>query len=137
MSGENKASLLCRGGARAGACFPLRDGVTRVGRAPDNDAVIDGPDAAVVSQYHCEIARDGAGFRVRDANSRNGTWVNGVRAAESMVGAGAVLRLGQQGPEFDCSGGGGGTAGGNGGTAVGGLGDGGGRGRHPRGNAHG
>jgi soluble lytic murein transglycosylase-like protein len=100
MSVGNKASLLCRGGARAGASFPLRDGVTRVGRAPDNDAVIDGPEAAIVSQYHCEIVPDGAGFRVRDCNSRNGTWVDGERVEDAALGPASILRLGQQGPEF-------------------------------------
>ena len=97
----NKASLLCRGGARAGACFPLRDGVTRVGRAPDNEAVIDGPETAMVSQYHCEIVREGEGFRVRDCNSRNGTWVDGERVEEAVLGPSAILRLGQHGPEFE------------------------------------
>src|SRR6516165_8147152 len=101
MPEGNKASLLCRGGARAGTCFPLRDGVTRVGRAPDNDAVIDGPEAAVISQYHCEIVREGEGFRVRDCNSRNGTWVDGERVEEAALGPSSILRLGQQGPEFE------------------------------------
>jgi pSer/pThr/pTyr-binding forkhead associated (FHA) protein len=101
MPEGNKASLLCRGGARAGACFPLGDAVTRVGRAPDNDAVIDGPEAAIVSQYHCEIVREGEGFRVRDCNSRNGTWVDGERVEEAALGPSSILRLGQQGPEFE------------------------------------
>jgi pSer/pThr/pTyr-binding forkhead associated (FHA) protein len=72
-----------------------------VGRAPDNDAVIDGPEAAVISQYHCEIVREGEGFRVRDCNSRNGTWVDGERVQEAPLGPASVLRLGQQGPEFE------------------------------------
>ena len=101
MQEGNKASLLCRGGARAGVCYPLRDGVTRVGRAPDNDAVIDGPETAMVSQYHCEIVREGEGFRVRDCKSRNGTWVDGERVGEAALGPKSVLRLGQQGPEFE------------------------------------
>jgi pSer/pThr/pTyr-binding forkhead associated (FHA) protein len=101
MPEGNKASLLCRGGARAGVCFPLRDEVTRVGRAPDNDAVIDGPETAVVSQYHCEIVRAGDGFRVRDCKSRNGTWVNGERVEEVALAPSSVLRLGQEGPEFE------------------------------------
>lgn len=94
------ASLLCRSGARAGARFRLLDGVTRLGRAPDNEAVIDGPDAATVSLYHCEVFRDGDGFRVRDRNSTNGTYVDGERVEEAPLPPSAVLRLGQQGPEF-------------------------------------
>ncbi len=94
------ASLLCRSGARAGARFRLRDPVTRLGRAPDNDAVIDGPDAATVSLYHCEISREDDGFRVRDRNSTNGTYVDGVRIDDAPISPSAILRLGQLGPEF-------------------------------------
>lgn len=106
MSGEaaadssSNASLLCRAGARAGVRFPLCGGVTRVGRAPDNDAVIDGPDAATVSLYHCEIRREGDAFRVRDCDSTNGTWIDGERIADATLGLSAILTLGQQGPAF-------------------------------------
>ena len=58
-----KAWLLARSGSLAGTRFALTDGTTRVGRAPDNDAVIDGPDAVTVSAYHLEISRDGSGWR--------------------------------------------------------------------------
>jgi hypothetical protein len=92
--------VLCRTGARAGVQFPVRDGATRVGRAPDNDAVIDGPDAATVSLYHCEIVREGDAFRVVDHNSTNGTWVNGERVTDGPLDRTGVLRLGQEGPEF-------------------------------------
>jgi membrane-bound lytic murein transglycosylase D len=95
-----QAWLLCRSGACAGMRFALRDGTLRIGRAPDNEAVIEGPDAATVSSHHCEIERDGEGFRVRDRNSTNGTWVDGERVTESPLPPSAVLRLGQQGPEF-------------------------------------
>ena len=94
------ASLVCRAGARAGARFPLGPELTRIGRAPDNDAVIDGPDAGTVSLYHCEILRSAEGFRVRDCNSTNGTWLDGERITDAPIGTDAVLRLGQQGPEF-------------------------------------
>jgi pSer/pThr/pTyr-binding forkhead associated (FHA) protein/soluble lytic murein transglycosylase-like protein len=94
------AWLLLRSGPSAGARFPLRDGATRVGRAPDNDAVIDGPDAATVSLYHLEILKDGASCRVRDLNSTNGTWVNGERIDEAEVSLPATIRLGNSGPSF-------------------------------------
>jgi soluble lytic murein transglycosylase-like protein len=95
-----QAWLLLRSGASAGKRFALRDGATRVGRAPDNDAVIDGPDCATVSLYHLEILKDGAAYRVRDLNSTNGTWVDGERVAEAEVSLPAVIRLGNAGPEF-------------------------------------
>ena len=96
----SNATLLCRTGARAGSRFPLRDGITRVGRAPDNDAVIDGPEAVMVSQYHCEILREGEGFRVRDCKSTNGTWIDGERVDDGAISPSTLVRLGQQGPEF-------------------------------------
>src|SRR3954447_6802025 len=99
-AGSTNVWLLCRSGACAGARFPLRDGTIRVGRAPDNDAVIDGPDAATVSLYHCEIVREDEGCRVRDRESTNGTWVDGERVTEAPITPAAVVRLGQQGPEF-------------------------------------
>jgi soluble lytic murein transglycosylase-like protein len=95
-----RVSLVCRSGARAGARFPLREDVTRVGRGPDNDAIVDGPDAVTVSLNHCEILRDGDGFRVRDLGSTNGTWLDGQRVTEADLPLSGVLRLGQQGPEF-------------------------------------
>lgn len=97
------ASLVCRNGARAGVRFALRDGVTKVGRGPDNDAVIDGLDAGSVSLHHCEIVRQGDGFLVRDAGSTNGTWVDGERVTEAPLTPSSTLRLGQQGPEFGIS----------------------------------
>jgi hypothetical protein len=97
---SSNATLLCRTGARAGARFPLRHGITRVGRAPDNDAVIDGPEAIMVSQYHCEILRESEGFRVRDCNSTNGTWIDGERVDDAPISPSTLVRLGQQGPEF-------------------------------------
>jgi pSer/pThr/pTyr-binding forkhead associated (FHA) protein len=96
-----KAWLLSRSGPYAGARFPLPPGITRVGRAPDNDAVIDGADCAGVSLYHLENQRDdGGACRVRDLGSTNGTWVNGERITEAEVSLPAQVRLGASGPEF-------------------------------------
>ncbi len=95
-----KAWLLARSGPAAGTRFPLPEGTTRVGRAPDNDAVVAGPDAVTVSGYHLEIHRDAKGCRVHDLESTNGTWLNGERVTEAEVSFPAVIQLGNQGPEF-------------------------------------
>jgi DNA-binding response OmpR family regulator len=55
--------------------FPLAKQVTRIGRAADNDIVLDDPR---VSRLHAEVMRHGHRFVVEDARSRNGTFVNGV-----------------------------------------------------------
>ena len=95
-----KAWLMSQSGPSAGTRFPMPDGTLRIGRAPDNDVVIDGPDCAMVSLNHVEITRDGDGWRLHDLNSTNGTWLNGERVTDAEVTQPAVLRLGSQGPEF-------------------------------------
>jgi hypothetical protein len=47
---------------------------SRLGRAPDNDLVID---HVSVSLHHCEVALDGSDLTVRDLKSTNGTYLDG------------------------------------------------------------
>lgn len=95
-----KAWLVSRSGPSAGNRYLLPDGVTRVGRNPDNDIVIGGPEAAVVSLYHLEIAKERTGCRVRDLGSTNGTYLNGERISAAELRAHEVIQLGNEGPEF-------------------------------------
>ena len=97
---RTNAWLLSRSGPQAGTRFPMPDGTIRIGRAPDNDLVVDGAEAATVSLYHAEISKDSMSCRVRDLDSTNGTWVNGERITEAEISPPAVIRLGSQGPEF-------------------------------------
>ncbi len=99
MSTPAKPWLLARSGGLSGTRFPLA-GLTRIGRAPDNDVVVRGSDAPTVSLYHAEIRIDGQSYRVRDLESTNGTWLNGKRITEAELTPGAVIQLGTQGPEF-------------------------------------
>ncbi len=92
-----KGWLVCRSGPLAGTRFPIPQGTTRVGRAPDNDAVIND---ATVSLYHLQLRRERDSCRVRDLDSTNGTWLNGERITEAEVPPSGVLKLGTQGPEF-------------------------------------
>lgn len=49
--------------------------ITRIGRADDNDIVLDDQ---LVSSYHAEVrGSESIGFEIVDLNSRNGTMVNG------------------------------------------------------------
>jgi len=58
------------------AQWSLQRDVTRIGRWPDNDIVVND---RWTSRYHAEIRREGIGYSVHDLGSKNGTLVNGQR----------------------------------------------------------
>lgn len=62
-----------------------------IGRALDNDIVIGD---ASVSRHHAAIEANGAGYRVVDLDSQNGSFVNGQRIAEAPLTDGAAVRFG-------------------------------------------
>ncbi|MBS2019210.1 MAG: sigma 54-interacting transcriptional regulator [Deltaproteobacteria bacterium] len=47
-----------------------------------------------VSRAHAKISRDGEGWKVEDLESRNGTFVNGVKISSSRLADGDELRVG-------------------------------------------
>lgn len=68
----------------------LRDGVTRIGSAPDNDIVLTG-----LAPQHAEIRRESGRYLIYDLGSRR-TWVNDTQvAAVHMLKDGFRLQLGQ------------------------------------------
>lgn len=69
-------------------------GVTRVGRGPKNDLVIQGADAGSVSLEHLEISRDGSQFHIRDLDSTNGTYLNGERVSKPSLSARPPIWIG-------------------------------------------
>ena len=70
----------------------LKLGVTRVGRAVDNDVVINHPS---VSGRHCEIELNPERITLRDCNSTNGTFIDGKPIKEARLEPGQRLKLGQ------------------------------------------
>ncbi len=66
-------------------------GRVSIGRALDNDIVV--ADASV-SRHHAAIEANGAGYRVVDLGSQNGSFVNGQRIAEAPLTDGAAVRFG-------------------------------------------
>jgi pSer/pThr/pTyr-binding forkhead associated (FHA) protein/soluble lytic murein transglycosylase-like protein len=88
--------LFWKSGPLAGARHPLRGDVTRIGRAPDNDIVVE---EAGISAHHLEIRRQNEGYRLEDLGSTNGTWVRGVQVTAMILSGSEVIRLGTQGPE--------------------------------------
>lgn len=72
--------------------------VTRLGRDPEGEVVIDAA-AAVVSRRHAEIRREGDQFAIADLKSFNGTLVNGQRTTETVqLFDGDQIQLGAGGP---------------------------------------
>src|ERR1051326_7447116 len=97
---NTKAWLVTRSGLLAGTRYLLPDGGARLGRGPDNDVVLQGPNTATVSAHHLEITRDGEHWRIRDSGSTNGTFVNGERISDAELLPQAIVQLGNDGPDF-------------------------------------
>ena len=70
---EGTGVLVVRSGPQAGQHFALEGRVTRLGRSTDNEISLDD---ITVSRHHADVEADAGGFRVRDAGSLNGTYVN-------------------------------------------------------------
>jgi len=70
----------------------------RVGSNSANDLVLTDP---TVSRFHCEIVSDATGVRVRDLDSKNGVWVDGLRVVDAWLRHGSVTRLGQTSVRLD------------------------------------
>jgi ABC transport system ATP-binding/permease protein len=65
---------------------------TRIGRAPDNDIVLDD---LQVSRYHAELLGTPGGLKLVDLGTHNGTFVNGRRLSEADLREGDLLSFGR------------------------------------------
>jgi ABC transport system ATP-binding/permease protein len=72
---------------------PMRQGHLRIGRAPDNDLVVDD---LIVSRYHAELrsAPDGQ-YEITDLGSHNGTYVNGRRVSAQLLSDSDTVGVGR------------------------------------------
>lgn len=84
--------LVVTRGEAAGSRILLDLASTTAGRHPNSDIFLDD---ITVSRRHAEIIREGDGYRVRDAGSLNGTYVNRERIEESPLVHGDVLQVGK------------------------------------------
>lgn len=85
------------GGESAGETIILRRPTMSVGRALDNDVIID---SAEVSRHHARIeAREGV-FTITDLGSTNGTAINGRPVTSGQVSDGDVISFGTIAVEF-------------------------------------
>ena len=63
-----------------------------IGSHASNDVVLS---QRTVSRFHCELLLDEEGVRVRDLESRNGTFIDGVRVVDGFLRHGSEMMLGQ------------------------------------------
>ncbi|MFJ9738288.1 FHA domain-containing protein [Streptomyces sp. NPDC101166] len=71
---------------------PLPARTVRIGRAPDNDLVIDD---LVVSRRHAELhALPDGGYEIADLESHNGTYLNGLPVTAAPIGPGDIVGIG-------------------------------------------
>ncbi|SMF43812.1 FHA domain-containing protein [Streptomyces sp. Amel2xC10] len=71
---------------------PLPTRTVRIGRAAENDLVVDD---LVVSRRHAELrALPGGGYEIVDLGSHNGTFLNGAPVSRAPVGPGDIVGIG-------------------------------------------
>ena len=86
------AVLIVRAGPQAGDRFALDGDVTRLGRHPDSEIMLDD---ITVSRRHAAIERTDEGYVVTDAGSLNGTYVNQERIDRAVLHHGDELQVGK------------------------------------------
>jgi len=71
--------------------FSLPSNITIVGRRHDCDLCVP---LMVVSRRHCQLSQNNESLKVRDLDSRSGTFLNGKRISEATVQAGDYITIG-------------------------------------------
>jgi pSer/pThr/pTyr-binding forkhead associated (FHA) protein len=71
--------------------FPLPSSITVIGRRHTCDLCIP---LESVSRRHCQLSCDNGVFKIRDLDSRNGTYINGKRVKEAAIKAGDSIKIG-------------------------------------------
>ncbi|MDD5064344.1 MAG: FHA domain-containing protein [Phycisphaerae bacterium] len=71
--------------------FPLPSSVTTIGRRHSCDLCIP---LMSVSKKHCQLNHDEGILKIRDLDSRNGTYLNGKRVDEAVIQAGDSIKIG-------------------------------------------
>lgn len=78
-------------GPDAGAELIVRKAATTIGRAVDNDVILE---AGEVSRHHARLDHSGGAFRLTDLGSTNGTKVNGRAIGVSPIAPGDEIAFG-------------------------------------------
>ncbi|MFM8269899.1 MAG: FHA domain-containing protein, partial [Pseudomonadota bacterium] len=91
------AKLIFTDGPLAGTEIPIQGYEMTMGRSRKADIFI--PDDKL-SRKHAKISRVGQGYRLIDLDSRNGTYVNGVRVLEHPLNSFDIVELGKSKIKF-------------------------------------
>jgi len=83
--------LVAINGTKKGLTFPLSADETTIGRESGNVIALPLPS---VSRRHCVIQRNDDEFTIRDLDSANGTFVNGIPVKEQSLSHSDQIRLG-------------------------------------------
>src|SRR5437870_5152056 len=79
-------------GSRAGTSYLLDPtDENRIGRGLECAIVLTDP---LCSRVHAVVLQDGAAWKIRDADSRNGTFVNHQKIDDAALDEGHVVRMG-------------------------------------------
>ncbi|MFV0315741.1 MAG: FHA domain-containing protein [Microthrixaceae bacterium] len=85
--------LVVTRGATAGARYALEETETTIGRHPDSTIFLDD---VTVSRHHAKVVTEGNGqFRIEDAGSLNGTYLDGERVESAPLREGAQIQVGK------------------------------------------
>ncbi|MEK6656353.1 MAG: sigma 54-interacting transcriptional regulator, partial [Nitrospirota bacterium] len=71
--------------------FVIDKGLLRIGSKKENDVVIADD---TVSRHHAVIEEKKGQYIIRDLESTNGTFVNGLRVSEAFLNEGSIIKLG-------------------------------------------
>ena len=93
----SRAFLLVRTEGAPQVRFDLGGAVISIGRASDNDVIVDDPE---VSRHHCQLKLQHGAYSLADLGSRNGSWINGQPVSEVALGPGDMIRIGSTEIEF-------------------------------------
>ncbi len=96
-----RAYLLVATEGQPSVRFDLGGPLITVGRASDNDVIVDDP---MVSRHHCQLKLQHGAYSFADLGSRNGSRVNGQPVQEVALGPGDVIQIGSTTLEFGVSG---------------------------------
>ncbi len=90
--GEVGQLIVTRGGT-AGARFALAEDEVTIGRHPESSIFLDD---VTVSRRHASVTRDSSGqYTLHDADSLNGTYLDGERIEDAPLREGAQVQVGR------------------------------------------